>query len=247
MNNSVIFRIVAILLTFFSIFSCNSIKPHKTANEYEPIPGGGTDWTADIDTQARSFISPPSEIPAFSGFLLCFAEKEFGVELLPGRILTWSEDLGIASGALELYIEKGVAKILDPRLVTLLRMQVSYTVSCPFAIDVNSAKYKENLINEDELRAMQGITPIESVSSFTQEEKAALKYAVAITQTPVSFDTNLLSDIRSLFSHEEIVAIAALSAKVNYWARFIEALRIKPAGYTDDPLLLLEEFRTLKE
>lgn len=38
------------------------------------------------------------------------------------------------------------------------------------------------------------------------------------------------------------VTLASLSVKINYWARLIEALRIKPAGYTDDPILLLEEY-----
>jgi len=35
-----------------------------------------------------------------------------------------------------------------------------------------------------------------------------------------------------------------LVAKVNYWARLIEAWRIKPAGYSTDPVLELENFGT---
>jgi alkylhydroperoxidase family enzyme len=224
--------------------SCASSKPKPTANEFEPLPGGGAQWTADIDAQLKSFISPPPKIPAFSRFLLGFAEREFDKELLPGRVLTWSTNLGIASGALELYIEKGAAKDLEPRMVYLLRMQVSYAASCPFAIDVNSWMYRDHGINEEEIKAMQGTVPIGDVSSFTDREKAALRYAVAMSGTPLRFDEKLLSDVRRLFSHEEIVAIAALAAKVNYWARFIEAMRIKPAGYTDEPLLRLEDFET---
>jgi alkylhydroperoxidase family enzyme len=224
--------------------SCATSKLRQTANELEPIPGGGNVWTDEIDARAKSLISPPEKIPAFSRFLLGFAEREFDKELLPGRVLTWSTDLGIASGALELYIEKGSAKILEPRMVYILRMQVSYAASSPFAIDVNSSKYKEHSITDQEIRAMQGLEDVGSVDSFSEKEKTALRYAVAMTQTPVAFDELLLSDVRRLFSHEEIVAIAALSAKVNYWARFIEAMRIKPVGYTDDPLLRLDEYRT---
>lgn len=216
-----------------------------SANDAEPIPGGGSDWTASIDAKAGSLIGPPRKIPAFSRFLLGFAEREFAKELLPGRILTWSADLGVASGALELFTEKGAGKILEPRMVYLLRMQVSYTASCPFAIDVNAFMYKKHSITEEEIRAMQGALAIDGVASFSDREKAALRYVVAMTLTPIRFDEKLLTDVRRLFSHAEIVAIAALSAKVNYWARFIEAMRIKPAGYTDDPLFRLEEFRTL--
>jgi hypothetical protein len=221
-----------------------SFRPRPTANEAEPIPGGGSGWTAATDAAAKSLISPPRKINAFSRFLLGFAEREFKKELLPGRVLTWSTDLGIASGVLELYVEKGTAKILEPRMVYILRMQVSYTASCPFAIDVNSFMYDRHSITEDEIRAMQGTLALDDVASFSDREKAALRYVVAMSITPVRFDERLLSDVRRLFSHEEIVAIAALSAKVNYWARFIEAMRIKPAGYTDDPMFRLDDFRT---
>jgi len=174
--------------------------------------------------------------------LLGFAEREFDKELLPGRVLTWSTDLGVASGVLEMYIEKGAAKILEPRMIYIIRMQVSYAASCPFAIDVNSWMFKDHHITEEEIHAMQGSTSIGDVSTFTEREKAALHYAVAMTETPLRFDEKLLSDVRRIFSHDEIVAIAALAAKVNYWARFIEAMRIKPAGYTDDPMFRLEDF-----
>lgn len=244
MNRTHLAVLSAMVLVVLAAGSCATSKPRQTANELEPLPGGGTVWTEEIDAQAKGIISPPEKIPAFSRFLLGFAEREFNKELLPGRVLTWSTDLGVASGALELYIEKGAGKILEPRMVYLLRMQVSFAASCGFAIDVNSADYKKHSITEAEILAMQGQMDSATVGSFSEKERVALSYAVAMTTTPPAFSSALLSDVRRLFSHEEIVAIAALSAKVNYWARFIEALRIKPAGYTDDPLLRLEDFAT---
>lgn len=232
------------LLMALAAASCATSKPRQTANEREPLPEGETFWSEEVDTQAKSFISPPAKIPGFTKLLLGYAEKEFKKELLPGRVLTWSTDLGVGSGALELYIEKGAGKILEPRMVYLLRMQVSFAASCPFAIDVNSHEYKKHSITESEIMAMQGRIPEATVDSFSEKERVALRYAVAMTKTPPSFSGELLSDVRRLFTHEEIVAMAALSAKVNYWARFIEAMRIKPAGYTDDPVLHLEDFST---
>lgn len=224
--------------------SCATSETPVSANDSEPLPDGGTRWTAEVDRERQSLIRPPERIPAFSRFLLGFAEREFKKEVLPGRVLTWSTDLGIASGALELYIEKGAAKILEPRLVYLIRLQVSFAAPSPFAIDVNASAYKDHGITPLELEAMQGTVSVDSVESLTDRERVALRYAVAMTKTPIVMGEELLSDVRATFSHEEIVAIAALAAKVNYWARFIEALRIKPAGYTDDPLLRLPEYDT---
>ncbi|MCK5671888.1 MAG: hypothetical protein KAH95_00850, partial [Spirochaetales bacterium] len=81
-----------------------------------------------------------------------------------------------------------------------------------------------------------------SIASFSEQEKAALIYAQELSKTPIMLNQQVLDNLRANFSEKEIVVIAALSAKVNYWARLIEALRIKPAGYTDDPILKLDEY-----
>ncbi len=237
--------LIFIVLVLFSLNSCTTTKkPFQSADELEPLPGGGKAWTAEVDKSMKSLINPPKEISWLAQILLNQTEKEFGKELLPGRILTWSTDLGIASGYLEMYIEKGAANILDPRLIYLLRMQVSYYVSCPFAIDVNSWKYKDHKITVEEIQGLQGKKDLSKIGSFSKRELTALRYALALSQTPVSFDGQLLEDVRRLFSQEEIVAVATLAAKVNYWARLIEAWRIKPAGYTADPILEIEKYDT---
>ncbi len=219
-------------------------KPFIPAEELDPLPGGGAAWTEEIDESRKSLVTPPEKIPWITGIMLNSAEKEFGKELLPGRVLTWSTNLGVASGILEKYIEKGAGKILDPRLIYLIRMQVSYYVSCPFAIDVNSWKYKDFDITPEEIEALQGRKALDDVGSFSERERTALEYSLALSRTPVYFEGQLLGNVRHLFSPEEIVAVAALAAKVNYWARFIEAMRIKPAGYSDDPVLDIEDYST---
>ena len=129
-------------------------------------------------------------------------------------------------------------------MIYLLRMQVSYFVSCPFAIDVNSWEYRKYQINEEEIHALQGKKDLTEIRSFSEREVTALRYALAISRTPVSFDGALLEGVRRLFSREEIVAVSTLAAKVNYWARLIEAWRIKPAGYSSDPILEIENYGT---
>lgn len=234
-----------IIFLLLLCFSCQSSqKQFHSADEFEPLPDGQKLWTAEIDLSMDSLISPPENISCFTQFLLQEAEKEFGKELLPGRLLTWSDDISLASGALELYIEKGAAKILDARLIYLIRMKVSYFVSCPFAIDVNSWQYEEYQITKEELLGLQGKKILRNINSFTERELTALLYSEALSHTPVSFSGELLGDVRRMFSHEEIVAIGSLAAKVNYWARLIEAWRIKPVGYSNDPILKIDEFTT---
>ncbi len=239
-----IILLIFIILKLFLFDNLTTKKHFQSAEELEPLPGGGKSWTAEVDKSMKSLINPPKKIPYFSQILLKQAEKQFEKELLPGRILTWSTDLGVASGFLEMYVEKGAAKILDPRMIYLIRMQVSYYVSCPFAIDVNSWKYKDHNISVEEIQGLQGKKDLNKISTFSERELTALRYACALSETPVNFDGQLLEDVRHLFSQEEIVAVATLAAKVNYWARLIEAWRIKPVGYTADTILEIEKYNT---
>ncbi len=240
-------KIILLCLAMFLIISCKTAdKKIVPTCESSPLPNGEKTINADLDKKMKSLIPPPKKIPLFSRFLLWRAEKEFEKELLPGRILTWSTDLGIGSGFLEMFIEKGTAKILPARMIYLLRMQVSCYVGSAFAMDVNSYKYKDYKITENEISALQGKKPLDEIKTFSEREIVALRYAIALSRTPVRFDAKLLNDLRRLFSEEEIVAISTMSAKVNYWARLIESWRVKPAGYTNDPILEIDKFNSFE-
>ena len=94
------------------------------------------------------------------------------------------------------------------------------------------------------MQGLQGSIDINTIKSFSQKEKIALEYVTKLSKTPILLNQKLLDDLRSLFSERQIVAIAALCAKVNYWTRLIEALRVKPAGFVKDPILNLDKCNT---
>ena len=237
-RGTLIFLIIAFL---FTIFACNTVKEQNNIITAEEA---SMEWTKEVDRTMKSLVDPPEKIPFYLRLFIRKAEKNFQKELIPSRVLAWSPKIGMGSGYLELYIEQGAAKILDKRLITIIRMYVSYMVPCAFAVDVNSKDYKDFNITGEEIKGLQGLKEIDTIKSFSEKEKTALQYSFALTKTPVSFNGKLLEDLRRLFTKDEIVAISSLAAKVNYWARLIEAWRIKPAGYTDDPILRLEHHNT---
>lgn len=213
----------------------------KSSNSKKDIPVGSI---YNEDTM-ESLVNPPSKIPWYLKGFIKIADKKAKKKMLMGRILTWSPKISISSALLEVYVEKGASLCLETRMLTLIRIIISYTVPSPFAIDINSYKYKKYNITDEEVEGLRGIRDIESIMSFTEKEKVALQYASALSKTPIVLTQKQLDDLRRLFSEKEIVAIAALSAKVNYWARLFEALRIKPAGFIDDPILHLKDYNTL--
>jgi len=227
-------RSICTTLSNFSVFQrCSRSKKN--------IPVGGI----YNENTMESLVSAPSKIPWYLRIFIKIADKKAKKKMIMGRILTWSPKISISSALLEVYVEKGSALCLETRMLTLLRIIISYTIPSPFALDINSYKYKKYNISDEEVEGLRGIRDIESIMSFTEKEKVALKYAYALSKTPIVLTQKQLNDLRRLFSEKEIVAIAALSAKVNYWARLFEALRIKPAGYIDDPILHLKEYCTL--
>ncbi len=221
-----------IILLFFIIFS-GCISSNK-----KDIPVGGS---YDEDTM-ESLVEPPEKIPFLLRPALRVADRKAKKDVLPGRVLAWSSKIAISSGLLELYVEEDAADYLDGRLIKILRIRISYMIPSPFAVDINSQNNENFDITEEEIRALQGLKEIDSIASFSEQEKAALIYAQELSKTPIMLNQKVLDNLRANFSEKEIVVIAALSAKVNYWARLIEALRIKPAGYTDDPILKLDEY-----
>ncbi len=225
---------------FFGLM-CLSLLLWPLACEHAPArPLGGA-----YDAQhMQSLVPPPRDIALHHQLMLDYADCRAGKKMLPGRVLAWSPDISLGSGCLEQYVEDGAAKNMSDRLRTMLRMLVSYQVGSPFALDINGRFYRQFKISAAEIDALRAVKDIDSINTFSKKEKIALRYAQAMTHSPVRLSQKQLDTLRQNFSAKEIVSIAALVAKVNYWARLLEALRIKPAGYTQDPALHLQDFDT---
>jgi alkylhydroperoxidase family enzyme len=180
-----------------------------------------------------AFISTPKNIPFWLRIGIWYSERVTRHEMLPAKLLAWYPKAAIGSGVLEAMVAHKDGN-LDPRILKLVRVQASYSASCAFCIDMNSANSIESGISSDEILAMQGKKDIRSVPSLTDREILAINYAKLISQTPLKFPAEFISDIKHNFTEREIVIIASTAAQVNYWARLIQALGIPPAGFSAD-------------
>jgi hypothetical protein len=227
-----------IWMTFFSSQYKNSQNDHSMdAQQYSYLDGH----------KIETIIRPPEKIPFYLIPMIWIADKRAKKKMLTGRLLAWSPRIGIGSGLLEQLIEDGAAHSLDHRLIKLLRMQVSFIVPSAFAIDINSVNYENFDITVEEIEGLQGLNEIELIDSFSKKEKLALLYARQLSKTPIILNPNLRIEIQQGFEPKEIVGIASLVAKVNYWARLIEALGVQPAGFSDGySILQTEKYKTIR-
>jgi alkylhydroperoxidase family enzyme len=193
----------------------------------------------------ESYLAAPKPLPLIPRILLRFVERSLGKELAANRILTWYPKALIGSGIMEALVAHDDREV-PRRLLKLLRMYTSFLVSCPFCIDMNSKEFEREGITEEEVLALRGLKDFASVRSLTEAEQAALAYARCLSNTPLSFEAETISAIKSHFSDRAIVIIASTCAQVNFWARLIQAFGVPPAGFSGScSILELESYRTI--
>lgn len=194
-----------------------------------------------------SYIAEPKKIPLIIRPFIWIAERITGTKLLPARLLSWYPRAAFSSAILEALVAHK-AEGISHRLLQLVRMQVSFRASCPFCIDMNSSEFTKEGISGEEIEALQGNRKILSVSTFTEREKAALRFSREVTDTPISISAGTIDAMKNLFNEKQYVIIASTIAQVNYWTRLIQSMGIPPVGFTDEPSLLkLDMYVTLKK
>jgi alkylhydroperoxidase family enzyme len=188
------------------------------------------------------FFEPPQKIPILLKLLIWIGDKAAGRKMMPARLLAWYPRALISSGIFEGLVTHG-DKTVSRRILKLVRMQVSFTVSCAFCIDMNSFEFEKEHITHEEIEALQGMRNPDEVASFDERERVAIEYARSICKTPISFDPDLIMRLKKNFTEREIVILASTAAQVNYWTRLIQAFGIMPAGFSDNcPILKLDQY-----
>ena len=93
-------------------------------------------------------------------------------------------------------------------------------------------------IKEEQLR---DLADYESSPHFSDDEKAVLRYADAMTATPVEIPDGVFAGLRLRYDDAQIVEITSALAWENYRARFDHALGVESEGYSDGAYCPLPE------
>ncbi len=96
-------------------------------------------------------------------------------------------------------------------------------------------------VNEEQLR---GLIDFEARAAFKEVEKLVLRYAVAMTETPVEVPDELFNALRAHFNEKQMVELTAIIAWENYRARFDHAFGIESMNFTAGAYCALLENKT---
>ena len=152
----------------------------------------------------------------------------------PGRsgiepIELWAHQPKLLSGMGKFQQAVRKAHAVDDRLKNLVELKGAQMIGCEFCVDLGSQICRQSGFSDAELLALPRYRQSDL---FTEREKLALDYAVAVMRTPVEVTDELFARIREHFTDEQLVEITALLTVVNL-DRFNAAFGIGPAGFSD--------------
>jgi alkylhydroperoxidase family enzyme len=148
-----------------------------------------------------------------------------GIE--PVQIWAHRPKLMTAMGKFAGAARKGTT--VDQRISHLIELKGSQMIGCEYCVDLGSQICRNSGFSDEELLALPRYRQSDL---FTEREKLALDYAVAVMRTPVAVTDELFARMKEHFSDEQLVEMTALLAAVNL-NRFNAAFGVGAAGFSD--------------
>jgi AhpD family alkylhydroperoxidase len=148
-----------------------------------------------------------------------------GIE--PMEIWAHQPKMMIGMGKFNQAVRKGNS--VDERLKNLVELKGAQMIGCEYCVDLGSQICRNSGFTDDELLALPRYRQSDL---FTDREKLALDYTVAVTRTPVEVTDELFVEMKEQFSDEQLVEITALLTLVNL-DRFNAAFGIGAAGFSE--------------
>ena len=150
-----------------------------------------------------------------------------GSGLEPFEIWAHQPKMMFGMGKFNQAVRKG--KSVDERLKNLVELKGAQMIGCEFCVDLGSAICRNSGFSDEELLAL---AHYRQGDVFTEREKLALDYTVAVMRTPVEVTDVLFDRMKEHFSDGQLVEITALLTLVNL-DRFNAAFGIGSAGFSD--------------
>ena len=95
-------------------------------------------------------------------------------------------------------------------------------------------------------RAILDLSRHRESSEFTELEKLALDYALALSETPVEVPDELFEALRARLDEAQLMELTATAAWENYLARFNRGFAVEAQGFAEGAVCPLPDHRVAK-
>ena len=116
---------------------------------------------------------------------------------------------------------------LERRLIDLIFLRVSQINGCAYCVDLH---WRELMLQDEDPRRLNSLLTWREVPFFSARERAALRWADAVTDIRNLQDDTALDGLREHFDNGEIAALTFVVAAMNAWNRLGISLhmQVKP-------------------
>ncbi len=158
-----------------------------------------------------------------------------GSGLEPMEIWAHQPKMMMGMGKFNQAVRKG--RSVDERLKNLVELKGAQMIGCEYCVDLGSQICRNSGLSDDELLALPRYR---QSALYSQREKVALDYTIAVMRTPVEVTDELIAQMKEHFSDEQLVEITALLTLVNL-DRFNAAFGIGSAGFSAGMVCLVPD------
>ena len=167
------------------------------------------------------------------------SRRSYGRVITPARIYALDSGLLLAVGLMEEVQEW--AKQTSAPMKQLARMLVAWRVGCPWCLDFGTMTSEKLGVTEEQLRALPDY---EHSPLFSEEERAVLRYADAMTRTPVRVPDAVFDALKARYTDRQILELTAAIAWENFHARVNHALNLEAEGVASRVCLVPAEVQS---
>ncbi|EME23048.1 carboxymuconolactone decarboxylase family protein [Rhodococcus triatomae] len=159
-----------------------------------------------------------------------FATRRFGEVPEPFAVLAHHTRVLAAAGVAETAAEKACT-VLPAAVREIAVYRVAWTVGCSWCVDFGSMLMR---LDGLDLARLEHIADYATSPLYSEDERAAIAYADAMTATPTTVTDDQVDDLVRRFGKDGVVELTFQIGLENQRARMYSALGITDQGFSTD-------------
>lgn len=178
------------------------------------------------ETKTRIPAVTPKQAGPLTRAMYWYAKRQFGEVPEPFAVAAHNTRLLVANGVHEMLLQG--SKKLPATVRELAVFWTARTVGCSWCVDFGSMLMRlENL----DVERLKSIDDYATSPLFTDDERAAIAYADAMTTDPHTVTDEQVADLRRRFGNEGVIELTYQIGVENMRSRMYAALGITEQGF----------------
>jgi AhpD family alkylhydroperoxidase len=181
-----------------------------------------------MTTQPRIEPLPPAKTGPIIRAMYRYARRRFGEVPEPIAVTAHHPRLLVANAVHETLLQRG-SRTLPPSVRELAVFWTARTVGCSWCVDFGSMLQRLDGLDIERLKDIDNYA---TSPSFSEDERAAIAYADAMTTDPRSVSDDQVADLRRRFGDDGVIELTYHVGVENMRARMNTALGITEQGFS---------------